>query len=630
MQNITSPRPEWEERILSPFRDGASNVFLVHGNVYDYAQHNEADKFVREYLTEGLAKSFSVVRYSVDEGITFGGPDLSVAAQVKKRFERVVGLAAPDEPTAAPIGASAKENAISRASGALPGPSQQGAAVSSMALGVGDALPLLATFLRRCTRQQNPDGSFKKDESGKLALVIIDRMDLICPPSDKGIMPEAARKALGLLARLGTDPEVNANRGLLIMLSPSLEEVHPDLRVASTGIVGIEIPPPTYEERLSYIERLVASRDITLEVPLSELAGQTAGLDRRNIETLAVRAEGNNGVLTREMIKAGKKDLFKQEYSEVLEILEPDVDFSDVGGHELAKQYLLDWIVNPFRDEELRPWMPIGITFMGPAGTGKTFLVRALAKASGMNCVLFRQGKLKGPYVGESERRLEKALKGLVALAPAIVFIDELDQGFKRLTGGSGGGGDAVEGNIFGRMLEFVSDTTHRGSLVFIGATNQPQLIDPAFKRPGRLGDAKIPLLPPDSDTEREKVIRAAMTRYSYSEVDDETMARVASMTSGRTQAELDAIVIQAQGFQRILKRDPGAALLEVVRRTRASTAQVEYWTKLALAEATDIELVPESRREQAGVELTPSDVPESLRAPTEYRRGRRDDGLEI
>jgi transitional endoplasmic reticulum ATPase len=600
MAASTAFRTAWLQEILGAYQDEVANVFLLHGNIHDYVEHPEADEMVVNYLGTILSRIFTVAVYSVDKGITFAGP-APVAKEAKERFETVLGLnqqQAPADPFAAAAASSAPQ-------GERPLPTA-----------MNEALPLLSRFLREAQRDRQRDGT----EYGKRALVLLERMDLITPPADKGTMPEGARGILSMLHRAGTDSELAVTGNMLVMLAPSLEEVHPDLRLASSGALAVEIEAPTFEQRLAYCERIIERRGLTCEISLAALAAQTAGLQRRHIETLALRAEGNDKVLTRDLIKAGKKQLYSQEYADVLEIMEPDVTFEMVGGHDLAKEWFRNWIVKPIQDDSLQEYMPLGALLAGPAGTGKTFLARALANETGLNCVLFRAAKLKGPYVGESERRLEKALKGVNALAPCIVFLDEVDQGFRRLTGGGGDGGSAVEGNIFGRMLEFISDDSHRGRIIFIGATNRPDLIDPAFKREGRLGDAKIPLLPPDGDEERVAVLRAACTTRKL-EVSDETLLRVAKLTENRTQAELNA---------NILGLTVEEAFLDVVTSSRASTQEVEYWTKLALAEATDIRLVPPRWRDRAGIPIKAADVPDSLKQPVPYARGSGDRDVDL
>ena len=142
----------------------------------------------------------------------------------------------------------------------------------------------------------------------------------------------------------------------------------------------------------------------------------------------------------------------------------------------------------------------------GPAGTGKSAVAEAVAHEAGVNAVVLNLARILGQYVGNSERNLEKALQAIKSLAPTIVFIDEIDQSVSR--GGSGDSG--VSNRIFKRLLEFMSDTGNRGQVLFLAATNRPDLLDAALRRPGRF-DKKIPFLIPD-ESERAAIIQVMAT----------------------------------------------------------------------------------------------------------------------
>jgi hypothetical protein len=118
----------------------------------------------------------------------------------------------------------------------------------------------------------------------------------------------------------------------------------------------------------------------------------------------------------------------------------------------------------------------------GPAGTGKTAMAEAVAKEAGINCVILNPARIFGKYVGDTERNLDRALYAILAMAPVLVFIDEIDQSVSR--GASGDSG--VSNRFFKRLMEFMSDTSHRGKVVFLAASNRPDLMDPALRRPGR------------------------------------------------------------------------------------------------------------------------------------------------
>jgi SpoVK/Ycf46/Vps4 family AAA+-type ATPase len=377
---------------------------------------------------------------------------------------------------------------------------------------------------------------------------------------------------------------------MLVLLAPSLEEVHPDLRAASSGIRAIEVPPPDLAARLAYVEERLARGGLRLEMRPEELAAQTAGLYRRHIEDVALRATAAGGVVTRELVRERKRESIATEYAEVLEVLEPAFGFEAIGGHARVKQFLLEWVIRPLR-EGMADMVPLGVAFLGPPGTGKTVLAIATAREAGLNCVLLRPEKVKGSLVGDSERRLAKALGGIESLAPCLVFLDELDQRFQR-SQGCGDGGSAVEANTFGRLLEFFGDPSHRGRIVAVAASNRPDLVDAALFRPGRF-DVKIPLLPPETAEERAEVFGATLRRYGHPALDGGLLARCGERTENWTQAEIERAVVKANGLARLRGLPIDAALDEALSLLRPATRDVRLMTALAVAACDDASLLP-------------------------------------
>jgi transitional endoplasmic reticulum ATPase len=546
-------RPPWFETLVADFTSGVANTFLLHGGVFDYVQDGRT---VREYVAEAFGALKDVVAYSPDEGITFP------LASTRRRFEEVVGL-----------GQAAGNEAYAFLRGAEGTGGADGAPLPTQPL---PAVRLLLEFLLGAEEQK--------------AVSLVERLDLLVPAGDKAAFPESRLALLSLLHRVGTDRRLDARGNMLLLLAPSLEEVHADLRAASSGIRAIEVPPPDHAARLAYVEERVARNGLRLEMRPEELAAQTAGLYRRHIEDVALRAAAAGGVVTRELVRARKRESIASEYAEVLEVLEPAFGFEAIGGHRQAKEFLVQWVIRPLR-EGLLDMVPLGVAFLGPPGTGKTVLAVATAKEAGLNCVLLRPEKIKGGIVGESERRLARALGGIESLAPCLVFVDELDQRFQR-GGGGGDGGAAVESNLFGRLLEFFGDQSHRGRVVTITASNRPDLVDAALFRPGRF-DVKIPLLPPETAEERAEVFAAALRRYGHADPERLPLAACGARTEGWTQAEIERAVVKANGLARLRGLPIGAALDEALALLRPATRDIQLMTALAVAECDDASLLP-------------------------------------
>jgi len=213
-------------------------------------------------------------------------------------------------------------------------------------------------------------------------------------------------------------------------------------------------------------------------------------------------------------------------------------------------------------------------------------------------------------------------LRVLEASAPCIVFIDEIDQALRRGTSGL----NAVQDNIFGRMLRWLSDPTHRGRIVVVAATNRPDLLDPALKRAGRF-DIKIPILPPDLEG-RKDALSKLLRRYSPASTGCEAaFAEIAERTPGWTPAEHETVVVKAVELADDDDRDTVVAddLLAAAAAISPSTAETQYMTDLAIVECNDKSLLPPGYRTKLDDRAA---LEESLREEEpRFRRARRSFG---
>ena len=183
-------------------------------------------------------------------------------------------------------------------------------------------------------------------------------------------------------------------------------------------------------------------------------------------------------------IAARKKEILEQECYGLIEVIEPGHGFDVVGGMEPVKD-ILNRVAAHVR-EGRRKQVPMGILFVGPMGTGKSFIAEAFAKESGLSAIKLKNFRDK--WVGSTEANLEKVLNVVEALGEILVVIDEGDRSI-----GAGSGGDSGVGSrVIARLKEFMSDTSHRGHIIFVMMTNRPDKLDTDIKRPGRF-DLKIP-----------------------------------------------------------------------------------------------------------------------------------------
>jgi SpoVK/Ycf46/Vps4 family AAA+-type ATPase len=288
-------------------------------------------------------------------------------------------------------------------------------------------------------------------------------------------------------------------------------------------------------------------------------------------------------------VRQAKDQIVAQEYAGLLEILDPRFGFEAVGGMSELKAWFQAEVISPLRAG--RTDVPMGVLFVGPPGTGKTLFVRALAKEAGFNCVALRMENILGGIVGTSERNLARALAIIRSLSPVILFVDELDQ--TDVSSRGQGSGNPVAGNLFNQLLQFLSDGANRGKVIFIGASNRPDLIDGAFKRFGRV-DAIIPVLLPDED-ERAAIALASATTQGYT-LDAAALPALRAGTDRWSGADVAALVGKAG---RLTKRQGSAeiglgAMQQALALLRpASPKMADYYRALALNEVTDLEFVP-------------------------------------
>jgi cell division protease FtsH len=222
-----------------------------------------------------------------------------------------------------------------------------------------------------------------------------------------------------------------------------------------------------------------------------------------------------------------------------------NVTFADVGGADEAVTELAevrDYLRDPAKYKALGAAPPKGVLLFGPPGTGKTLLARAVAGEAGVPFFSVAGAEFVESLVGVGAARIRDLFRRVNAVAPAIVFIDELDAaGRKRGSGGGGGGSDEREQTLNQLLVEMDGFETSSG-VVVIAATNRPDILDPALMRPGRF-DRHITVERPDAEG-RERILKIHAAKKPLSP--DVDLNRIASRTPGFTGADLASVVNEA------------------------------------------------------------------------------------
>ena len=221
------------------------------------------------------------------------------------------------------------------------------------------------------------------------------------------------------------------------------------------------------------------------------------------------------------------------------------IRFSDVAGEDEAKESLaevVDYLHNPDKYTQAGASMPKGILLVGPPGTGKTMLAKAVAGEAGVPFFSISGSEFVEMFVGMGASKVRDLFRQAKEKAPCIVFIDEIDAiGQKRSSGGVSGGNDEREQTLNQLLTEMDGFEENTGVMI-LATTNRPESLDPALTRPGRF-DRRVPVELPDLQG-REAILKVHAKKIKTAEdVDFHTIARMAAGASG---AELANIINEA------------------------------------------------------------------------------------
>ena len=220
------------------------------------------------------------------------------------------------------------------------------------------------------------------------------------------------------------------------------------------------------------------------------------------------------------------------------------VTFDDVAGADEEKQELqevVDFLKNPAKFTEIGARIPHGMLLVGPPGTGKTLLARAVAGEAGVQFLSISGSDFVEMYVGVGASRVRDLFDQAKKIAPAIIFIDEIDAVGRKRGSGLGGGHDEKEQTLNQLLVEMDGFSKNEGVIV-LAATNRPDILDPALLRPGRF-DRQIHVGRPDIKG-REEILKVhAKGKKLDDSVNLKTIARA---TSGFTGADLSNLLNEA------------------------------------------------------------------------------------
>ena len=406
---------------------------------------------------------------------------------------------------------------------------------------------------------------FEDAQKNSPSIIFIDEIDAIAPKRDE-IQGEVERR---VVSQLLTMMDGLQSRGKVIVIGATNRPnaLDPALRRPGRFDREVEIKVPDMNGRLSILKIHTRGMPLTKEVKLDNLARKTHGFVGADLESLAKEAAMS---VLRENIHKFKLDdeteisreilesliVSKDSFEEALKIVRPsamrevlvetpNISWKDVGGLAGVKQDLAEAVEWPLKFPKsfikmgIKP--PQGILLYGPPGTGKTLLAKAVAKESEANFIQVKGPSLLSMWVGKSEEAIRKVFERARQVSPCIIFFDEIDSLASRR--GGQGSGSKVSENVLNQLLAEMDGIEDLNNVIVIGATNRPDMLDPALMRPGRFDRIVFVSVP---EKEGRKKILEIHTKNMPVDGKKMLIEELAKNTEGYTGADLESLAREA------------------------------------------------------------------------------------
>ena len=297
-----------------------------------------------------------------------------------------------------------------------------------------------------------------------------------------------------------------------------------ELARTTFGFVGADMAALTREAAIEAVRRIMPKLDLAEGTIPAEV-----------LEELRVTREDFNNALKRVQPSAMREVMVQA----------PKTRWSDIGGLDAARDKLIEGIELPLKNPEAFRRLGIraakGFLLYGPPGTGKTLLAKAAARESDANFISIKSSDLLSKWYGESEQQIARLFARARAVAPTIIFIDELDSLVPARGSGASGEPQVTE-RVVNTILAEMDGIEEMQSVVVIGATNRPNLIDPALLRPGRL-DELIYVAVPDKEG-RRRILEIQTSKMPLEK--DVDLAVLADKSDRFTGADLEDLTRRA------------------------------------------------------------------------------------
>jgi len=399
---------------------------------------------------------------------------------------------------------------------------------------------------------------FKEAEENAPSIIFLDEIDSIAPNRDS-VTGEVERR---IVAQLLTLMDGLSGKGDVIVIGATNREdsIDPALRRPGRFDREIEVGIPGRNDRKDILEVHIRGMPLGVDVDVDHLASVTQGFVGADLAALA--REAAMRCLRRKipemdldkpiMAKVlGEMRVIMDDFLSALSEIDPSgmrevvvdiprVEWSDVGGLDDVKEEIKEAFIpseDPKAFERLGIRAAKGVLFYGPPGTGKTLIAKAVANESGANFICVNGPEIASKWMGESEKAIRQIFKRAKQMAPCIIFFDEMDS----IAPKRGVSGSTNWEKVVNQLLTSMDGIESLKNVMVMGATNRPDMIDPALLRPGRF-DKMILIGQPDIGA-RKKILEVHTKNMPLKGVD---LGEIAKLTDGYVGADLEALCREA------------------------------------------------------------------------------------
>jgi len=452
---------EFLDILKEKFLSKQSNQFVLYGNVKDTYLIDGSYVPLIEYLNRSFQNSNRLqIHFNISSGITFfSKTDRDIIKAAYKRADFLGGTEVTRERW---FNKALDESAI---------------------------YPQLAVkFLNECIKLKLLD----KEKKVRQFSIIVDYLETIAPASPLDKLNDSDRQKIVTLLEWLSSPSFADSPNLVVFFCDTVNSINENI-ITLPSITCIEIPRPTFDERLEFIRHQQRELDskVKLKFPQKKLSHLTAGLSLKSIHHLFLSANYLDEKLDEKGVISKTNEIIRKELGDIIEITTPDHGLKAVIGAHKLKKHLKNLIQLIKADNP--SIAPVGILASGPNGVGKTFIFEAFAKEVGFNIIKFKQ--IRSQWFGQTDVIFEKIKSILTSIGKVIVLIDEADTAF----GGRSGATHETEKRLFGNLIQMMGDPQNRGKIIWVLITARPDKLEPDIKRSGRAG-IHLPVFDPEGD----------------------------------------------------------------------------------------------------------------------------------